>query len=584
MTATFGDFLRPAGQHITAAVLFPGEVPSNARGAVIGQLARLIMTLARYTSDLPLPDEFDPASRPLASPARAALDMRLALRRAAQSLRCVARGLEELPADRSHPVVTHLSAAAGHLAAGSDLLQTHFTVGPSGDRAYRSCWAPAIASEPVTAALLAELAHHARVLAPWAARLAISTPTDPGAPAPACAALHTATRWLWAAGAATETAQPPPAEGQVLLNAIPANVPPPRQSPADGESVPQLCAGIAMTAGRLRHAALAFSAEARWSPAATSASWRRDALASAITGHASQIILRALTQRVPQLAIGQPAEQALQAAVTATARAWSRWRVVTHLWDSASTGNTPGAGPTPVAAEIGDLALRAGRLAYRNPAWTPACARSSATRSPADLAPDRGSFAAVVAAVHTATDAITRIAIQDRQAVRAAAHERRICTPVLPLPPMNNGYRRYRRAEPARALAILASYDTAIELTSHAAAALDDLALAVHAPTTVLALARRAGPAAGQTQRGHSSAQAPAVKPDTGGLEGMLRECEFSDPALLARAAAIDDARRDLLKRAAVAAHRSDQAAQAVGGSQARARPPARSRPASPQR
>jgi hypothetical protein len=148
---------------------------------------------------------------------------------------------------------------------------------------------------------------------------------------------------------------------------------------------------------------------------------------------------------------------------------------------------------------------------------------------------------------------------------------------------MNNGYRRYRRAEPSRALAILASYDVTIELTSHAATALDDLALAVHAPTAVLALARRAIPAAGQTQRGHSRAEATTVKPETGGLEGMLREGEFSDPALLAHAAAVDEARRDLLARAALAAHRSDEVAQSVGGSQARARPPARSRPASPQ-
>jgi hypothetical protein len=192
------------------------------------------------------------------------------------------------------------------------------------------------------------------------------------APASACVALHTATRWLWVAGATVETAQPPPAEGQVLLNAIPANVLPPRQSPADGESLPELCAGIAITAERLRHAALAFSAEARWSPASTSASWRRDALASAITGHASQIILRALAQRAPQLAIGQPAEQALQAAVTATARAWSRWRVVTRQWDSANTGITAGAGPTPVAAEIGDLVLRTGRPTATRPGHPPA--------------------------------------------------------------------------------------------------------------------------------------------------------------------------------------------------------------------
>jgi len=44
------------------------------------------------------------------------------------------------------------------------------------------------------------------------------------------------------------------------------------------------------------------------------------------------------------------------------------------------------AGLTPVAAEIGDLALRAGRLAYRNPQWTPACSHASLTRDPADLA------------------------------------------------------------------------------------------------------------------------------------------------------------------------------------------------------
>ena len=582
MTATFGDFLRPAGQHITAAVSFPGEIPAAARGPTIHQLARLIMTMARYTADLPLMDEFDPTSRPLTSQARAALDTRLALRRAAQSLRSGALGLEGLPADRSHPAVTHLAVAADHLAAGRDLLQTHYTIGPSGDRAHRSYWAPVIACEPVTAALLAELASHARVLAPWAARLSISSPTDPSAPASACVALHTATRWLWIAGATVQTGQPLPAEGQVLLNAIPANVPPPRQSPADGESLSELCAGIAITAERLRHAALAFSAEARWSPATTSASWRRDALASAITGHATQIILRALAQQAPNLGIGQPAEEALQAAATAVARAWSRWRAVAHQWDSANTGISPGAGPTPVAAEFGDLVLRTGRLAYRNPAWTPACARSSATRSPADLAPSRSDFAAVVAAVHTATDAITRIAVEDRQAVRTACNERRICTPTLPLPAMNNGHRRYRRAEPARALAILASYDTAIELTSHAAAALDELALTMDAPTTVLALARRATTAARQTQQPQRQAEVTISGSATGGLEGMLRECEFSDPALLARAAAVDEETRDLLTRAALVAHRFDVVVQAAGESQARARPPARSRPAGP--
>jgi hypothetical protein len=63
----------------------------------------------------------------------------------------------------------------------------------------------------------------------------------------------------------------------------------------------ELCAGITITAERLRRVTPAFAARARWSPAANSTSWRCDALASAITSHASELILRALAERAAQL-------------------------------------------------------------------------------------------------------------------------------------------------------------------------------------------------------------------------------------------------------------------------------------------
>ncbi len=147
-----------------------------------------------------------------------------------------------------------------------------------------------------------------------------------------------------------------------------------------------LCERIPATAERLRHAALAFAARARWSPAATSLSWRRDALASAITSHASELVLRTLAERAGQLGLEPVVGAQLATAAGHMSRSWTAWRAVTGQWDIVTTGAFRGVGVTPVAAEIGDLALRAGRLAYSNPHWTPACADASLTRDPADLA------------------------------------------------------------------------------------------------------------------------------------------------------------------------------------------------------
>jgi hypothetical protein len=167
MTAVLDDFLGPAGQHIAAAVSIQQELTAEATLGVIRQFGRLLSTFVHYLGDLPVPDEFEAAMGQSLSPeAQTVLDARIALRRGAQSLRHAMNTLGDAVIDDAHPAAQHLSAAADFLAAGRDLLQTHFASGPAGAQEGRSYWAPVITSRPVTAALLGELASCALRLAP----------------------------------------------------------------------------------------------------------------------------------------------------------------------------------------------------------------------------------------------------------------------------------------------------------------------------------------------------------------------------------------------------------------------------------
>src|SRR5258708_16836423 len=108
MTATFGDFLHPARQHITAAVAFRGDLPDDVRCVAVRELGRLVSVLATYLDDLPLPHDLDPAGqRPPSPDTQAVAGARIALRRAAPSFR---HGTT-IPADR-HPVAPALSPPA----------------------------------------------------------------------------------------------------------------------------------------------------------------------------------------------------------------------------------------------------------------------------------------------------------------------------------------------------------------------------------------------------------------------------------------------------------------------------------------
>ncbi len=314
-----------------------------------------------------------------------------------------------------------------------------------------------------------------------------------GAPASACLDLHTATRWLWVAGTRLEQdlrEHPPSSQGRRLLAAVPANVVPPRQAPANGESVPELCRGIVVTAERLRHLALRFSSRARWSPAATSIAWRKNALASAVTGHASQIVLQTLGERAGQLGLDPAVESTLRTASQELQETWNAWRAIAHEWDILSTGRYSSLHLAPAVPESADLAQQVARLAYRNPQWTPAIAGNGPIRDPASLAPTAHDLTEVLASIHHAIDAITRAGTEDHNAIRAAADDERLYLPTRLIPEDCDFPHPYIPAPASRAKGLLTSYNTAISASTRPATTLDNAAVALGSPSWPLAALR----------------------------------------------------------------------------------------------
>src|SRR5262249_1522493 len=192
---------------------------------------------------------------------------------------------------------------------------------------------------------------------------------------------------LHLAGSALATSQP---AARQLLFAIPANIPPARQVPDGGETVTDLCAGAATTSERLRHLAVRSAGHGPWPPSATSACWRRDALAIAIIGHNSELILNALADRADQLGGPPGFSSQLRKAATTIQPPCTSWRGTPPSGDELSTGDSRDlpAGDShdlsAVATEIGDLTLWIGRLARTSPGWKPARAKASPVRDPAD--------------------------------------------------------------------------------------------------------------------------------------------------------------------------------------------------------
>ena len=564
LTAVLGDFLRPAGAHIKAAAGYGGDIPVPAKRGVIAELDRLVVTMARYLDDVALPADFTLASK-VSLDARTALDARLALRRAASSLRPAAaavlrRGRRQRSSSRRPPIVCErLPAPAGTCCK---------LISPAGLQAARSATPRGPLSSPhrpPQPRCSAELAACSGKLAAWGAQLSRTGSLYAGLPADASQGLHAASHWLRIAATSVGTAhlqQAPPAAAHRLLAAIPSNIAPPRQPLSDTEQVPDLCKGITVTAERVRHAAQAFAGQARWSPAANSVSWRRDALASAITGHASELILRGLAERAGQLDTGPVLRMHLACAAEAIGQTWPTWRAIARHWDTISTGSHHVRAITPVAAELGDLVLRTGRLAYCNPRWTPAVADTSLTRDLPELAEMASDFRIVLAAVHHAADAIAWIAIHDREAVCGAADDHRLYMPTRLLPENYDIPCRYAPVPSERTNELIGAYDTAAHVTRSAARALDDLAVTIDSPSAALAAARTstARPPAedGGAQEQTQPAPPRVAGRQAGEIEQILRGLQITEPIMLIRAAAIDDAARDVLAHASLSSSKRD--------------------------
>jgi len=309
-----------------------------------------------------------------------------------------------------------------------------------------------------------------------------------------------------------------------------------------------------LTAERLRYAAFTYAQSARWSPTATSAAWRKDALAAAITTHACELILHALAKRAAQLGLHPTYQRQLHEAAGHLHQAWASWRTVTGHFDSLTTGHKRTPATTPVATEISDLVQHTGQLAYANPHWTPARVHTSQTRDPASLAATREDLTTTLAAVHHAADAITRITTEDHQAVITAADDHRLYIPTRLLPDKYDIPHPYAPAPGAHTEALLTAYDTALQATTRSVTALDDLATAVKAPSSALTATRRAAAITGlkdaRPLRQRASPEHHPVRPIPGRTELALHKLRIRDPALLLRAAVIDQAAHDLVAEA----------------------------------
>lgn len=572
--AVFGDFLAAAREHLEATVA-ARENEVTWPSAIAQELSHLVAVMSRYCDDLAPYDQVEASGRDDLHPwERAAIDAGAALRIVAGCLhRAAVEPAGDLVSGTASHRARHLEAAATELAAGRDLLHTHLAIDPDGLTLERSEWASAVTSVPVTRALANEIGQWSLRLAPFTAWLADSPaayarPDGPGQTLPVSVRTEfaTASQWLQTAGAAVHLAlrsdpvRPADAE---LLYAIPAAMVPRRPASA-AESVAELCDGITISASRLRGAMRDSKDRARWSPSVTSGGWQWMAQAAAVTSHLSELALGALATRAGHLP-GPPASEAqLRDVADFMVSMRAAWHQVDRMWDVMITESRML--PTQAMTDASDLVLRMGRLVWDDPHWTPAHSRRAPLRNPAALAPETGVVVTVIAAVHQSVDALARLAKADMDAVEAAGRAGRLYVPTRSLPEEYDVPRPFATAPVSRCQMLQEAYRVALDASIQAARALDELSIAAAAPSKALALARTAA-SAQSSRRGSQPRPDDSIPGDPplsgtpfthsraatgrpGPVEEAIRARRMSDPVILLRAAAIDNAARQLIIQA----------------------------------
>ena len=433
-------------------------------------------------------------------------------------------------------LASRLDGYATALTYGRDLLHTHLATTADGERRALSDWAPVISSAALNRALLAGLADHGQAIAGQLTGLRLAAAADPDTVA-AWQRLQGAAGHLRELGAAVQAAQwqaPVPPEHRRLLEAIPVNVTPVVQVPSPEASVSDLCAGIISTAQRANQARRELAARAAWSPELTADSMRHAAASYVVVSFNTEAVYTALAVRARQLGYHAliPGLDAAAARADDSRRAWL---AVAHVWDNMVTDSQ--AYLSRPAAEAGHLALWTGRLAYADPAWTPARRPSHAARAPASLAPGPAALAEVASAMHYATDSLARAARTDLDTVRTAASAGRLYVTTRSLPELKydvpRPYADAPRARLAEAFAVYADTAGTSQATLRAAA---DVAAAIEAPSRVLSAAEQTTADLEVAPRGR--------------LEQHLLDLGVRDIELLRQGAELDERAQQVLSRA----------------------------------
>jgi hypothetical protein len=554
----FGELLHTARQHLTGQ---PG-LPPPGRGdvqEVSRSLLRVVILLSRYLQDTTTALSDQPASAPApVDPwGQARGQAREALHNAAGFLLRPGTPRPAWPAAPSaSPLARRLDEVATCLAAGRDLLHTHFTPGPDGGRDHNSPWALAITSERLNRALLADLGALADQAACHGANVALTPARGTNPTTGQRQALNAACQWLWAFAATIGDAgrqQPVPAADRALLAAVPVNALPASPARTAADTIAGLCDGVTATAERARHLAWHTTRRPPGSPALTITSLRQIAETATVTSHHCALLATTLTRR----ATGGPyrgAADCLDATAEAARHATRTWYQTAQALRQITT-DTRGQ-LTPAAAEAARLAWWTGRLTYTDPAWTLGTGPDGPVRAPCELAPSPEDVPRVIAAVHHAAEAVALLAETEHEQLHQAIRARRILVPTRTLSGDYNIPRPYAPALLEDTSALLTRYRDTTRASHQTAAVAGRAACTAKAPSRALATARDITHTTGTASpaKDANRARAPDREPPPqipGPLQHTLASLGVTDPALVSRGRELDHASQRLLIDAA---------------------------------
>jgi hypothetical protein len=207
-----------------------------------------------------------------------------------------------------------------------------------------------------------------------------------------------------------------------------------------------------------------------------------------------------------------------------------------------------------LATAAGDLALWTGRLASSNPGWTLASGPARATEPGEERSREPGEMTEVLAAVHDACDAMSRIASADRRQVRALAAAGQVLVAAGPEPGTLDMLGPLAPARPDRIGALLTLYQYTAQASAEATNTASVAATAAEAPHRAVLPAIHGGhrrePVIPEAAEQIDDAQSLY---EPGRIERTLRGLGVTDIDLLRRGGEIDQAAEHLITRAAAA-------------------------------